>query len=75
MLSRWRGRGYDPNRQRYQGGGMRERFQDRHGGHRNQGNNMGGPQNWGPPGFGQEQHVPVRKFNSAEAKDALKKGN
>ena len=54
---------------------MRERFQDRHGGHRNQGNNMGGPQNWGPPGFGQEQHVPVRKFNSAEAKDALKKGN
>ncbi|KAL1954502.1 hypothetical protein VTO42DRAFT_1113 [Malbranchea cinnamomea] len=82
---RWRGgRSYDPHRQRYQGGSLRERsmggsgghHHDRHGGHRNQGNNMSGPHSWGPPpaGFSQEQHVPVRGFNAAEAKDALRKG-
>jgi hypothetical protein len=61
---------------------------DRHGGHRNQGNNnnsISGPQHqqqtqqqqqaWGTPaGPPQEQHVPVRNFNSAEAKDVLKQG-
>lgn len=86
--SRWRGgRGYDPHRQRYQGGSLRDRpmgggggggghDNDRHGSHRNHGNNVGGPQAWGPPPAapGQEQHVSVRGFNSAEAKDALKKG-
>ncbi|KAF3484055.1 uncharacterized protein GIQ15_03379 [Arthroderma uncinatum] len=81
---RWRGgRGYDhgrPSGQRHQGGGYRDRQsgthqQDRHG-HRNQvNNNMTATAAWtGPPsGPSREPHIPVRGFNSAELKDALRK--
>ncbi|WEW58831.1 hypothetical protein PRK78_004299 [Emydomyces testavorans] len=78
---RWRGgRGYDPNRpsgQRHHSGGFRDRSmggQDRHG-NRGQGNIMNAGNTWtGPPsGPAQEPHIPVRGFNTAESKDALKK--
>ncbi|PGH18945.1 hypothetical protein AJ80_04272 [Polytolypa hystricis UAMH7299] len=80
---RWRGgRGYDHHRQSGpRGGGFRDRQmgghqQDRHGNNRGQGAHMNSAGSWSQPPMGppQEQHVPVRGFNTAEAKDALKKG-
>ncbi|EER29440.1 hypothetical protein D8B26_004017 [Coccidioides posadasii str. Silveira] len=77
---RWRGgRGYDPNRpagQRHHSAGFRDRSmgghqQDRHG-QRGQGNIMNAGNAWGGPA--QEPHIPVRGFNGAELKDALRKG-
>ncbi|KAK2800463.1 hypothetical protein FQN50_008138 [Emmonsiellopsis sp. PD_5] len=81
---RWRGgRGYDQNRQsgqRHQGGSLRDRSmgghqQDRHG-HRGHGNHMNAANSWGSPHGGppQEQHIPVKSFNAAESRDALKQG-
>ncbi|EFR03133.1 hypothetical protein MGYG_06127 [Nannizzia gypsea CBS 118893] len=76
---RWRGgRGYDhgrPQGQRHHSGGYRDRQSGSHG-HRNQmNNNMTATAAWtGPPsGPSREPHTPVRGFNSAESKDALKK--
>ncbi|EEH16186.2 hypothetical protein PABG_06273 [Paracoccidioides brasiliensis Pb03] len=75
--------------QRHQGGNMRDRSMgshqhDRHV-HRGYGNHANATNSWGPPHGGpggaagpegppQEQHVPVRFFNAAESKDALKQG-
>ncbi|EGC46105.1 conserved hypothetical protein [Histoplasma capsulatum var. duboisii H88] len=81
---RWRGgRGYDQNRQivqRHQSGNLRDRSigghqQDRHQ-HRGYGNNANATNSWGPPHGGppHEQHIPVRSFNAAESKGALKQG-
>ncbi|EGE79116.2 uncharacterized protein BDCG_01617 [Blastomyces dermatitidis ER-3] len=81
---RWRGgRGLDQNRQhgqRHQGGNLRDRSlgghqQDRHP-HRGYGNNANATNSWGPLHGGppQEQHIPVKSFNAAESKGALKQG-
>lgn len=64
LCYRWRG----PSRQssqRHAGNGHR-------GG--GQGGNRGGNAAWNAPTPAQDQHVPVRGFNAAEAKNALKKG-
>ncbi|OAX81362.1 hypothetical protein ACJ72_04293 [Emergomyces africanus] len=81
---RWRGgRGFDQNRQpgqRHQGGSLRDRpmgghQQDRQP-HRGYGNNANATNSWSPPHGGppQEQHIPVKSFNAAESKGALKQG-
>ncbi|KAJ5176508.1 uncharacterized protein N7482_002385 [Penicillium canariense] len=62
---RWRG----PSRQssqRHSGNGNR----DKTGG---QGGPRGGSSSWGSTSPAQDQHVPVRGFNAAEAKTVLKK--
>lgn len=66
ICSRWRGPARQSS-QRQSGNGNR----DRTGG---QGGPRGGNSSWGTPSPAQDQHVPVRGFNAAEAKNALKKG-
>ena len=77
---RWRaGRGYGQSGQRHPVG-PRERMMggyqlDRHGPRGQGNNNMNAANSWGGPGgLPHEQHLPVRGFNAAESKEALKKG-
>ncbi|KAJ9192333.1 hypothetical protein DTO164E3_213 [Paecilomyces variotii] len=76
---RWRGgRPYDPNRpnQRHSTPGPRDRTGPQ-GGHRGA-HGANSPNAWGaqqvPSGPPQEQHIPVRGFNAAESKGALRRG-
>lgn len=61
---RWRGGLSRQSSQRHAGNGNR-------GGH---GGNRGGNAAWNASAPAQDQHVPVRGFNAAEAKNLLKKG-
>ncbi|KAJ5100249.1 hypothetical protein N7456_006301 [Penicillium angulare] len=63
--NRWRGPGRQSS-QRHAGNGNR----DRTGGH---GGAQGGNASWSGPSQAQEQHVPVRGFNAAEAKNVLRR--
>ncbi|KAJ5263673.1 hypothetical protein N7478_011278 [Penicillium angulare] len=65
--NKWRGPGRQSS-QRHAGNGNR----DRTGG---QGGAQGGNASWTGPSQAQEQHVPVRGFNAAEAKNVLRRAN
>ncbi|KAE8164151.1 hypothetical protein BDV40DRAFT_261375 [Aspergillus tamarii] len=75
---RWRGgRTYDQNRQSGQRHSM-HRTMSAHSGSRggqNQNTTWGESRDQLPTGPAQEQHVPVRGFNAAEAKGALKRNS
>lgn len=74
MHSRWRGgRPYDQNRHSAQRH-SNARTMSAHGGSRGGQNNWGDSRDQFASGPQQEQHVPVRGFNAAEAKGALRKG-
>ncbi|PYI06081.1 hypothetical protein BO78DRAFT_397493 [Aspergillus sclerotiicarbonarius CBS 121057] len=71
---RWRGgRPYDQNRHSAQRH-SNSRTMSAHGGSRGGQNNWGDSRDQFASGPQQEQHVPVRGFNAAESKGALKKG-
>ncbi|GAT19671.1 hypothetical protein RIB2604_00602510 [Aspergillus luchuensis] len=71
---RWRGgRPYDQNRHSAQRH-SNARTMSAHGGSRGGQNNWGDSRDQFASGPQQEQHVPVRGFNAAEAKGALRKG-
>ncbi|KAL1999079.1 hypothetical protein VTN02DRAFT_5078 [Thermoascus thermophilus] len=77
---RWRGsRPYDYNRQSVQRHSAGPRSMGSQGGARgghgaNLPNAWGGPREQVPAGPPQEQHIPVRGFNAAESKGALRRG-
>ncbi|KAJ5577730.1 uncharacterized protein N7459_006694 [Penicillium hispanicum] len=65
--SKWRGGPSRQSSQRHSGNGNRDRAAGGHGGAR------GGNAAWSSSYPAQDQHVPVRSFNAAEAKSILKR--
>ncbi|OGE57153.1 hypothetical protein PENARI_c002G00339 [Penicillium arizonense] len=67
-----------PGENRWRGGPSRQSSQ-RSGGNRDKTGGQGGARDgnaaWGASNAPQEQHVPVRGFNAAEAKNILKRGS